>query len=131
MAMERTFLAEDRTLMAVLRTALAMISFGFTIYQFLGKLAHSLTNGVVTTGSARNFGETLVILGVVLLISGLYSHYRALHTLQARRGYLHDRGLLKTPPLYRPTATGLVSAALLILGLVAVAGMLLRAGPLQ
>ena len=34
LAMERTWLAHERTLMAWVRTAASMISFGFTIYKF-------------------------------------------------------------------------------------------------
>ena len=34
LAMERTWLAHERTLMAWVRTATSMISFGFTIYKF-------------------------------------------------------------------------------------------------
>ena len=132
MAMERTIMAEDRTLMAILRTALSLISFGFTIYQFLGKLALSGgPHNAVTRDSARNFGVTLIISGIILLVGGLYAHYRGLVSLRARRGRLFDAGLLRTAPFYRPTATGIVCFVLLILGLVAVTDMLLRTGPLQ
>jgi len=34
MALDRTWLAHERTLMAWARTAASMISFGFTIYKF-------------------------------------------------------------------------------------------------
>lgn len=128
MAIERTVMAEDRTLMAVVRTALSLISFGFTIYQFLGKLAQSLPP---VRDSARNFGATLIILGVILLVAGLWSHFRGLAALRVRRGYLHERGLLRTPPIFRPTATGLVALVLLVLGVVSVVNMLLRIGPLK
>jgi putative membrane protein len=131
MAMERSILAEDRTLLAILRTSLSLISFGFTIYQFLGKLAAMSADRVVASHSARNFGATLIVLGIILLAAGLYSHFHNLAALRARRGFLHGKGLLRTAPQLRPTATGLVSTVLLVLGLVAVAGMLLHTGPLQ
>ena len=35
LALERTRMAADRTLMGWIRTALSMISFGFTIFKFL------------------------------------------------------------------------------------------------
>jgi putative membrane protein len=130
MAIERSILSEDRTLLAILRTSLSLITFGFTIYQFLGKLA-AISTRVVTAESARNFGATLIVLGVILLIAGLYSHARAMAALRARRGLLYGRGLLKHPPQVRSTVSGFVSAVLLVVGLVAIAGMLLRAGPLQ
>jgi putative membrane protein len=34
LAVDRTWLAHERTLMAWVRTATSMISFGFTIYKF-------------------------------------------------------------------------------------------------
>ena len=131
MAMERTIMAEDRTLMAILRTSLSLISFGFTIYQFLGKLALSGTHNAVTRASARNFGATLIIGGIILLVGGLYAHFRGLISLRARRSRLFDEGLLRTAPFYRPTATGIVCFVLLVLGVIAVSDMLLRTGPLQ
>jgi putative membrane protein len=132
MAIERTTLAEDRTLLAIVRTSLSLISFGFTIYQFLGKLAQSLTNNDTTIReSARNFGATLIILGVALLIAGLWAHFRGLAALRIRRGYLQARGLLRTPPIFRPTATGVVALVLLVLGVVAIFDMLVRIGPLK
>ena len=38
MSFQRTRLSADRTLMSVIRTALSLISFGFTIYQVFQKL---------------------------------------------------------------------------------------------
>ena len=131
MAFERTLLAEDRTLMAILRTSLSLISFGFTIYQFLGKMALAGTHNAVTGESARNFGATLIVSGIVLLVFGLWGHFRGLTALRARRARLFNEGLLRTAPLYRPTATGVVCMVLLVLGVIAVIDMLLRVGPLK
>ncbi len=44
MARLRTSMASDRTLMAWVRTALSMISFGFTIYKFFQYLYESRPN---------------------------------------------------------------------------------------
>jgi uncharacterized membrane protein YidH (DUF202 family) len=59
-------MSADRTLMSVIRTSLSLISFGFTIYQFFGKLRESnvLVGGV---HAARNFGSALVWLGIGML----------------------------------------------------------------
>src|SRR5215468_97720 len=63
MSFHRTRMSADRTLMSVIRTALSLISFGFTIYQFFQHLAEkNLING--GTHAARNFGMTLIWLGV-------------------------------------------------------------------
>ena len=60
--MQRTRLAEDRTLMAVIRTALSLIGFGFTIFQFFQSLRERGT--IATAAAPRNFGASLVGLGV-------------------------------------------------------------------
>jgi putative membrane protein len=131
MSLERTILSQDRTLLSVLRTSLSLISFGFTIYQFLGRLAQTETRNAVTAGSARNFGATLIILGIILLVAGLWSHFRALADLRTRRRQLHGEGLLRSPAIYRPTTAGVVAFVLLVLGIVSVSDMLLRTGPLR
>ena len=131
MSLQRTILSQDRTLLSILRTSLSLITFGFTIYQFLGKLGQTETQHAVTAASARNFGATLIILGVILLIAGLWSHFRALAVLRTRRRQLHGEGLLRSPPIYQPTTTGVVAFVLLVLGIVAVSDMLLRTGPLR
>src|ERR1700758_1450428 len=72
MAFQRTRMAADRTLMAVIRTSLSLIGFGFTIYQFFNKLKDSgVLKGVA---SSRNFGVSLVLLGVGMLILGIIYH---------------------------------------------------------
>src|SRR5579862_7223361 len=72
MSVQRTRLSGDRTLMSVIRTSLSLIGFGFTIYQAFQKLHDS---GVIRhAGAPRNFGLTLIILGVAVLIGGLVQH---------------------------------------------------------
>ena len=42
LALRRTFLAHERTLMAWIRTSVSLISFGFTIYKFFQYLAQEI-----------------------------------------------------------------------------------------
>jgi putative membrane protein len=64
-AMDRTWLAHERTLMAWIRTSTSMISFGFTIYKFFqfeqGRNAPAM-RGLLTP---RDFA--LIIVGIALL----------------------------------------------------------------
>ena len=53
----RTILAADRTLMAWIRTALSMLSFGFTIYKFLQALADH--GQIARTDSPQHVGMFL------------------------------------------------------------------------
>src|SRR5208282_4652803 len=72
MSFQRTRLSADRTLMSVIRTSLSLISFGFTIFQIFKKLyeVQFLKSGV----AARNFGESLVYLGIGMLVVGIGYH---------------------------------------------------------
>ena len=73
MSFQRSRMSAERTLMSVIRTALSLISFGFTIYQFLGRLLEEkLVSGA--PHAARNFGQALVWLGVGMLIVGIVYH---------------------------------------------------------
>ena len=65
MSFQRTRMSADRTLMSVIRTSLSLISFGFTIAKAFEKLRESGT--VNSEGPARNFGVTLVALGIGLI----------------------------------------------------------------
>jgi inner membrane protein YidH len=64
MALERTVYAADRTLMARIRTALSMISFGFTIYKVLQGLFESGSTLVARPEGPKNFGLALMSLAV-------------------------------------------------------------------
>ena len=72
MSFQRTRMSADRTLMSVIRTSLSLISFGFTIYQVFEKLRDQ--NVITHAGAARNFGVTLVALGILMLVGGIIYH---------------------------------------------------------
>ena len=130
LSLERTRMSTDRTLMSVIRTSLSLISFGFTIFQVFRKLAQQPElHGAVPVNSARNFGMSLVLLGVGLLAAGLFSHRQLISELRNDRGRLLDLGLLHEGPRYRTSPTAVVALLLLLIGLVALLGMFLRLGP--
>src|SRR6185312_13103744 len=72
MSFQRTRMSADRTLMSVIRTSLSLISFGFTIFQFFKKLQDAAV--LRGASAARNFGASLVLLGVGLLALGIGYH---------------------------------------------------------
>jgi hypothetical protein len=73
-------MAADRTLMAWMRTALSMISFGFTIYKFLETVGQHTP--LAHPHSARQVGLFLVGLGTVSMILGTISYWTTLRDLK-------------------------------------------------
>jgi putative membrane protein len=83
LARERNRAAADRTLMAWIRTALAMIGFGFGV----GKLYDALEKGnpeKVTDPlhSAQIVGEALIALGVLGLFAAVIQHWQTLKKIE-------------------------------------------------
>lgn len=77
LAVERSYLAADRTLMAWIRTALSMIGFGFTI----GKLGQTVSEIELKGGlrgprmvSVESIAYFLVILGTSALLAALLQY---------------------------------------------------------
>jgi putative membrane protein len=128
LAFARTRMASERTLMAVMRTALSLIGFGFTIYQFISKFEDQKPHAAV---AARNFGLSLIVLGIGTLIVGLISEYRSLSLLRERRNSLNAQGLLHNAETFRPSPVSIIALLLLIIGLVAILGMALKLGPFE
>jgi putative membrane protein len=123
LAFERTRMGSDRTLMATLRTSLSLISFGFTIYQILGKASGVLPRASET---ARNVGLSLLVLGLVVLAMGIVSHSTFDRELARRRTRLYEEQLLHQAPQYRMTPTYISAVALLVIGLATLGSILLR-----
>ena len=85
LAMDRNYLAGERTLMAWIRTSLSMISFGFTI----GKLGNVLEDiqfkgplGNIRTVSIESLAYSLVILGTAALLGAAMQHWRRVRKLR-------------------------------------------------
>src|SRR4051812_49249040 len=111
LSFQRTRMSADRTLMSVIRTALSLISFGFTIFQFFKHLeqAKLLDN----MGRApRNFGATLVLLGVGMLFSGIIYHLLFMRGLRRVRDSMKADGLIYAESTF-PVSLTLIVAVLL------------------
>jgi len=116
MAAMRTALAAERTLMAWIRTALAMISFGFTIYKFLHVLTEAEAIHLRHPGSARNLGIFLTALGTGSLVAGIAEYVQTMRRLDGHG----RRGL---------GFTFYVGCGVVILGLAVLLGIVIRIGP--
>ncbi len=128
MSFQRTRMSADRTLMSVMRTSLSLISFGFTIYQFFEKLkdAGSLTG--VMSGS-RNFGQSLVWLGIAMLLVGIVYHVLFMNGLRHTREQMKAEGLIHGESVFPPSMTLITALLLLAFGVAAIVSMAFHVGP--
>ena len=117
LALDRNKLAAERTLMAWLRTALSMISFGFTIYKFLQVIDEQSTVAVLRPNAPRNVGLVLTGLGTFVLVIACIQHW----------SYVKN---LRTDKPYKPWDLSFIVACLIaILGALLFGSILIRSGP--
>lgn len=127
MSFQRTRMSADRTLMSVIRTSLSLISFGFTIYQVFEKLRDAGT--IVHAAAPRNFGVTLVLLGIVMLLVGIAYHVQFMLGLRHEREAMRQAGIIHAQSRFPPSMTLVTAVLLLIIGIVAIFSMVFQEGP--
>lgn len=129
MSFQRTRMSADRTLMSVIRTSLSLISFGFTIFQVFQKMRDQ---SVIThAGAARNFGVTLVGLGIIMLIGGIAYHVQFMLHLRYQRDVMITDGLVHGESKFPVSLTLLTAIILLLVGIFAIASMVFNIGPFE
>jgi uncharacterized membrane protein YidH (DUF202 family) len=127
MSFQRTRMSADRTLMSVIRTSLSLISFGFTIYQLFEK---AKTQGLVTHDAApRNFGTTLVLLGILMLVVGIVYHVQFMLGLRSVRHEMVVEGTLHGQSKFPPSMVLVTAIILLVIGVFAILSMVFQIGP--
>jgi putative membrane protein len=120
----RTRLALERTIMAWIRTATALIGFGFTIVQFFERL--SSMEGVAPAmrpAAPRYVGLLLIAAGIFALAASLWQYHRVI-------GYMWGEPFTPLAGMSRKphqTPVYLVSVALLFVGVFAFVAVLTRA----
>lgn len=127
MSFQRTRMSADRTLMSVIRTSLSLISFGFTIFQVFEKLREAGTLQHVS--ALRNFGITLVCLGIAMLVFGIIYHVRFMQGLRAERTSMTADGLIHGESWFPPSMVLVTAVILLLIGVAAIVSMLFQVGP--
>ena len=111
LALMRTVLAADRSLMAWVRTAMALISFGFTIFKFLG--TEELPGQLALRPEVpRNAGLFLVAVGTVSLILGMIENWRNMTDLRGSYGPIAWR-----IPMFTGAALALLGISLFFAGI--------------
>ncbi len=114
LARERNREAADRTLLAWIRTSLAMISLGFAIER-LGHMAVAFGGGVgpLLPLKSHVFGAALIVLGIAATLAGMWEHR---HVLASIRNI--DYRYAERPALARWMGFGLVSVGITALAVV-------------
>lgn len=115
LAVDRTHLAHERTLMAWVRTATSLISFGFTIYKFFGFEAGKALVQPDQVLSPRVFAMIMIGTGLIALVFSAVEHHQSMRVMRAEFG-------IKTR-----SVSLVVAAVVSILGLLAFFATLLRA----
>lgn len=127
MSFQRTRMSAERTLMSVMRTSLSLIGFGFTIYQGFKKLHEA--GAIAGSGAPRNFGLTLVLLGVLMLVVGMVHHLQFMRELRHTRTQMTGDALIHGESRFPVSFTFITAALLLLLGLAAAANIVFRFDP--
>ncbi len=84
----RTFFAAERTLLAWVRTALAMMGFGFVVARFglfLRELAAVGNRPIPRFGWSLGIGTALVAIGVAVSLLAAFQHLRTIRRLREGR----------------------------------------------
>jgi putative membrane protein len=84
-ALENTRLAYERTLMAWIRTAVSLITFGFTMYKFFQYFQESRGEQVEHLITPRTLGMLMIGAGLLTLLTATVEHGRNMKRL--RRQY--------------------------------------------
>ncbi len=116
LAAERTRLAAERTLMAWIRTSIALVGFGFSIYKFFQYMRVLPGAGQGHHGQApRNLGLALIALGTLAMAGAVIEHAHSMKRLGGGR--------------LRWSLVLVVALLMVLLGVLAFAGVLASAGP--
>lgn len=94
LAKERNRAAEERTLMAWIRTSLSLISFGFGIERIVTVLYRQLGDRINPFRLSRILGLSFVALGTLAILLAALEHRKQLQKLQSNNlAFLSKRSI--------------------------------------
>ena len=99
MALDRTRLAHERTLMAWVRTSASLISFGFTLHKFFQFMRESQSAPLVHHAfGPREFALMMMGIGLTVLLVATLQHQRDVQQLRAKLDRSRTSLALCSPP---------------------------------
>jgi putative membrane protein len=116
LAIDRTRMAAERSLMAWIRTALSMIAFGFTIYKFLQAMHAQSPVPVLRPDAPRNVGLLLVGIGTFAVAAACIQHWNYVRKLSPDHAFRWDVAFI-------------VAILIALLGILIFASMVYTGGP--
>ena len=114
LAVERTRLGFERTMMAWLRTSTSLISFGFTIQKFF-QIENKGNRQYDCLLGPSNLGRLMVLAGLVLLVLATLEHRGELKALKKDYPFVPTRSL-----------ASVVAAVIAVLGILAMISVMMR-----
>jgi inner membrane protein YidH len=114
LSLDRTFMAQDRTLMAWVRTSTSLISFGFTIYKFFQYLIETGTVfRIHKVFGPREFAIIMISIGVCALGVAVLEYSQESKKLEQIYGKKHRSFVNKLALIVFILGLGLLSLVLL------------------
>jgi putative membrane protein len=89
LAVARTVMGADRTLMASVRTSLSLISFGFTIFKILEQIQKAGVAKLVREQTPRNIGIFMILVGILPLALSMFQYQRMVSRLGGKNVYVN------------------------------------------
>ena len=129
LSFEQAAMSSDSVLFGAVRTSMALIAFGFVIFEYLEKISDRFS-GALPGNSPRRFGLALILIGIVLLALEIANHFRYTRGRRRRRLELFDQGLIRHSESARPSSAVIVALLLLVVGLLVILRIALSARPL-
>ena len=117
----RTRLAVERTMMAYMRTAVSLIAFGFTIFQFIDRVQDASGRDVRYPQASWYLALAMILCGVGAAVTSLFEYQRLISYLRSG-GYSAIAGV---PSVQRRTPLYAITGVLILIGIFAFFSVLL------